>query len=246
MAHAPSPFKLPSWAGVSGDTSPWTIEGLSESPIPIHERAHYLLGRSRDPGFDVDFVLESPDVSSRHAALVHHGEQNVLYVIDLSSRKGTYDDGSKIPPNKPTKVRNGPELQVGPHKFRCVNPGAPAASTSPEKRQARTIRASHVLVKHVGSRNPSSWREPVITRSKEEAERMVEAHRTQIIAGTAFDIVAQSNSDCSSAKRGGDLGPFGRGQMQAEFEEAAFALQVGELSQPVHTASGVHIILRTA
>lgn len=53
-------------------------------------------------------------------------------------------------------------------------------------------------------------------------------------------------SDCSSAKRGGDLGLFGRGAMQKPFEEAAFALKVGEMSQIVDTDSGVHIIIRTA
>lgn len=49
-----------------------------------------------------------------------------------------------------------------------------------------------------------------------------------------------------SARAGGDLGEFGRGQMQKAFEDAAFVLQPGELSQPVFSDSGVHIILRTA
>jgi NIMA-interacting peptidyl-prolyl cis-trans isomerase 1 len=48
-----------------------------------------------------------------------------------------------------------------------------------------------------------------------------------------------------SAKRGGDLGSFKKGAMQKPFEEASFALKVGELSEPVFTDSGVHIILRT-
>lgn len=58
--------------------------------------------------------------------------------------------------------------------------------------------------------------------------------------------MASKYSDCSSAKRGGDLGPFGKGAMQKPFEEAAFGLKLGELSDPVFTDSGVHIILRTA
>lgn len=55
-----------------------------------------------------------------------------------------------------------------------------------------------------------------------------------------------TSSDCSSAKAGGDLGFFGRGQMQKPFEDATFALPVGGLSGIVQTESGTHIILRTA
>lgn len=73
------------------------------------------------------------------------------------------------------------------------------------------------------------------------------AYRDQIVQGKiSFAELAQKYSDCSSAKRGGDLGLFGRGTMQKPFEEAAFALKVGELSETVDTDSGVHIIMRTA
>lgn len=73
------------------------------------------------------------------------------------------------------------------------------------------------------------------------------AYREQIVSGKAtFAELASKYSDCSSAKRGGDLGPFSRGAMQKPFEQAAFALKVGEMSSPVHTDSGIHIIQRTA
>lgn len=58
--------------------------------------------------------------------------------------------------------------------------------------------------------------------------------------------LARKYSDCSSAKRGGDLGPFGRGAMQKPFEDATFALNVGELSDIIETDSGLHLIERTA
>lgn len=110
-----------------------------------------------------------------------------------------------------------------------------------------SVRASHLLCKHTGSRRPSSWREAVITRSKAEALAKLAALRAQIAAGTAsFEALASAESDCSSAAKGGDLGVFGPGQMQKPFEDAAFALRVGELSGFVDTESGVHIILRTA
>ncbi|EER08161.1 peptidylprolyl isomerase, putative [Perkinsus marinus ATCC 50983] len=60
-----------------------------------------------------------------------------------------------------------------------------------------------------------------------------------------FPEMAMARSDCGSYKNGGDLGYFDRGEMQRPFEEAAFSLEVGELSGPVETESGVHVLLRT-
>ncbi|GAB1218395.1 protein kinase ssp1 [Aspergillus terreus] len=107
------------------------------------------------------------------------------------------------------------------------------------------IRCSHLLVKHRESRRPSSWREAEITRSKEEAIEILRGHERRIQSGEAtLGEIAKSESDCSSARKNGDLGFFGRGEMQKEFEDAAFALQPGEVSGIVDTASGVHLIER--
>ncbi|KAK2150810.1 hypothetical protein LSH36_387g02050 [Paralvinella palmiformis] len=117
---------------------------------------------------------------------------------------------------------------------------------TPATKEMATVQASHLLVKHCESRRPSSWRQDNITKTKEEALRELISYRDQIVSGEkTFEELASQYSDCSSAKRGGDLGPFGRGQMQKPFEDATFALKVGELSEPVWTDSGVHIIMRT-
>lgn len=109
------------------------------------------------------------------------------------------------------------------------------------------IRCSHLLVKHSGSRRPSSWREDTITRTKEEALALVRDYQDKIKQGhSTLEELARELSDCSSAKRGGDLGFFARGAMQKPFEDAAFRLKVGEMSDIVDTDSGVHLILRTA
>merc|ERR1712141_995088 len=121
-------------------------------------------------------------------------------------------------------------------------PTEPAEAGSEEDK----VQASHLLVKHKDSRRPSSWREENITRTKEEALEILKGYREKIVKDEAkFEDLATEFSDCSSAKRGGDLGPFGRGQMQKPFEDATYALKVGELSEPVVTDSGVHIIKRT-
>ncbi|XP_053201728.1 peptidyl-prolyl cis-trans isomerase NIMA-interacting 1-like [Panonychus citri] len=108
------------------------------------------------------------------------------------------------------------------------------------------IRCSHLLVKHNESRRPSSWREDTITRTKEEAMEIAGKYLQQIESGEKeMEDLASEFSDCSSARKKGDLGYFTRGAMQKPFEDAAFALSVGELSQLVESASGIHIIKRT-
>ena len=108
------------------------------------------------------------------------------------------------------------------------------------------VRASHILVKHRDSRRPSSWREEKITRSKEDAIDILNGYLDRINSGDAtFEEIAQRYSDCSSAKRQGDLGFFERNQMQKPFEDAAFNLEVNTMSSIVDTDSGVHIIKRT-
>ncbi|KAF8543096.1 hypothetical protein BDD12DRAFT_271548 [Trichophaea hybrida] len=107
------------------------------------------------------------------------------------------------------------------------------------------IRCAHLLVKHRESRRPSSWKQAEITRTKDEAKEILSEFERRIRAGElSLADLAASESDCSSARKRGDLGLFGRGEMQAEFEDAAFALQPGEMSHIVETGSGVHLIER--
>ncbi|KAJ7978543.1 Peptidyl-prolyl cis-trans isomerase [Quillaja saponaria] len=99
------------------------------------------------------------------------------------------------------------------------------------------VRASHILIKHQGSRRKASWKDPeghvISNTTKDSAVAQLHSLREDIITGKAkFDDVASRYSDCSSAKHGGDLGPFGRGQMQKPFEEATYALKIkGEWCQ---------------
>jgi peptidyl-prolyl cis-trans isomerase C len=87
------------------------------------------------------------------------------------------------------------------------------------------VRASHILVS-----------------SDREASRILE----EIRKGKDFSEMARRYSSCPSGKNGGDLGFFGKGQMVKEFEDAAFSLKDGELSKPVRTQFGWHIIKVTA
>ena len=67
----------------------------------------------------------------------------------------------------------------------------------------------------------------------------------RINKGEKFGKLARElSSDTGSAKKDGNLGFFGRGKMVKEFETAAFNLQVGQISEPIKTQYGYHIIKR--
>lgn len=96
-----------------------------------------------------------------------------------------------------------------------------------------SIRASHIL------RNTEA-------RSKEDALKEIEDIKAAIDGGAEFSEQAREHSECPSGSGGGDLGDFGRGMMVKEFEDAAFGLDVDEVSGPVETDFGYHLIHRTA
>ena len=90
---------------------------------------------------------------------------------------------------------------------------------------ASSIRAKHILVDH---------------------DYEVQDLLKKIEEGQSFEDLAKDFSKCPSGQQGGDLGHFSKGQMVKPFEEAAFALEVGEVSRPVQTQFGYHLIKREA
>lgn len=140
--------------------------------------------------------------------------------------------------------------------FACSEPATPVAESPPSAptesvapapvpdaaASAERVAARHVLV---------AWRgavgaQPSQRRSKEEARTRADEALQKLRAGEDFGKIARAYSDDGSATQGGSLGAFGRGEMDAAFERAAFALAPGQLSELVETPFGYHIIQREA
>lgn len=80
--------------------------------------------------------------------------------------------------------------------------------------------------------------EHILVKTAAEAQQIKKA----IYEGGDFEYYARVYSMCPSSRNGGDLGYFGRGQMVKEFERAAFNTPVGEVTNPVYTPFGWHLI----
>lgn len=98
---------------------------------------------------------------------------------------------------------------------------ATSAANTSTNLSGNKVHVYHLLVKHSGSRRPSSWRQERITSTESEALEEIRAIRSQIYNSEmgifeAFKLKAAERSDCSSAKKGGDLGYFGPGEMQSK------------------------------
>lgn len=89
-----------------------------------------------------------------------------------------------------------------------------------------TVTAKHILVE------------------KEEAAKQI---KNEIEEGKlTFEEAAKKYSTCPSKEQGGELGPFSKGMMVPEFEEAAFTAEIGKVTEPVKTQFGYHLILVSA
>jgi peptidyl-prolyl cis-trans isomerase C len=109
------------------------------------------------------------------------------------------------------------------------------------KAEFEQVHARHILVRVTGSVAPVKPGQKDL--SDEEALAKVEQLRKQLLAGADFSALASKESDdAASAARGGELDVFGHGQMVPAFDQAAFSLQPGVISEPVRTPFGYHLI----
>lgn len=109
------------------------------------------------------------------------------------------------------------------------------------KSEYERVRVRHILIRVKGSSIPMSSNKNELTDP--EALAKAQEVRKRLLAGEDFATVAKSESDdATTASKGGDLGLFQHGRMVPAFDKVAFSLPVGEVSEPVKTAFGYHLI----
>jgi peptidyl-prolyl cis-trans isomerase C len=110
------------------------------------------------------------------------------------------------------------------------------------KDEMTQVHARHILIRFKGSRVPLRADQKDLT--EEEALAKAKEIRAKLVAGAKFADVAKAESDdTGSGDNGGDLDAFTKGSMVPEFEKAAFELPIGQISEPVKSQFGYHLIL---
>lgn len=244
-----------------------------EMPVQIQRNAGISNLKKKTAMIDTDSLLSAviqQASNQEHGSRPIDPKNTNLYRVD---NKDTTNENDKIAANTSNPISSTAPTHAAPSGIMkrkskyTSNANAEALSANvtpsnsalrPSKRarkdHPKEVRVLHILKKHAKSRRPSSWKTKHITISKDEAiaelqelismlKEVEEMNDPKELRAT-FEELAKTESDCSSSKRGGDLGFFGRKKMQPAFEKASFALKIGQLSEIVETSSGVHVILR--
>ncbi len=212
-------FLLVSWEG-----APDAPRGIERSRDQAGSRARIVGGLTRQPGANFrELTLEFGDLPPdakrirRGNGVLPEAAERVAFELEVNevSRPIDTERGYFI-------LQRGPDPLVGPTE----------------------IAARHVLVSYLGARRAAEE----ITRTQDEAraraEEVVELARASLadwnnLVGEYSDEPRQPGAPTT-----GDLGTFGRGRMVPAFERAAFALEVGEVSEVVESPFGYHVIYR--
>jgi hypothetical protein len=143
--------------------------------------------------------------------------------------------------NAPPAPASPPAPSPPPPPSRDVTP-TPSASAPASKAPPAKISARHILIQWMGCDHAA----PNVVRTRDQALAVAKEVLKRARAGEDFARLAVEYSDEPNAdQRGGSLGRFGHGAMVKAFEDAAFALQPGEISDVVETGFGFHVIQRT-
>lgn len=100
------------------------------------------------------------------------------------------------------------------------------------------VKAYFEAHKALFKKQPSAMANHILVSTEEEALNIAK----EIKDGLAFAEAAKKYSSCPSSAQGGNLGEFGPGQMVPEFDQAVFSMPIGEVSEPVKTQFGYHLI----
>jgi len=203
---------------LSSELSLRKLVGQAASRVPVDEAWVGLENRVRNEKISYEFVAAAPDPSG----IMDPGEPKLQAFLKDSGAR--FQEG-------PRRILAYVAVDQASLGLAPVDDAKVKALYDGRKAQYTELKASHILFK---AENDSQFG---------EAFKKAADLRVKLLAGQDFAKAAEAFSEDPSAKgKGGDLGWFAPGQMVKPFTDAAAALKTGEISQPVKTQFGVHLI----
>jgi peptidyl-prolyl cis-trans isomerase C len=178
-------------------------------------------------------VVEDKEVDEKMESLKKHFPSEKLFQDELG-RMNLTEGTLRVQIKKDLAVKKLLEkdilvkVHISDEETKSFYDGHPEFFKEPEK-----VKASHILLKVEANAEPAK---------KEEIRKKMEGIKKRLDKGEDFAALAKEFSQDPSAEKGGDLGFFERGEMAKPFEDAAFSLKPGEVSDIVETPFGFHLI----
>ena len=220
--------------------------GLTPRQFEEEQRRVVLLGRLRD------YVSMSVSLGEREARDAYEWRNAEVKVAAIRLKPETF--AREIPileaDLKEHYEKNKDEFRTGPQRrvswwrlpFSEAAKGIELDEGALRSHYARTrskyAREESISVNQIFLKLPPDAKKEQIEAKREQLDEL----RERAAKGEKFTELAKAHSEGPAAKQGGDLGTFGRGQMLPGLEQAAYGLKKGEVSQPVKTSFGMHLV----
>jgi len=180
-----------------------------------------------------DIQVEPSEIQKQYAGILQRFPNEEAFSAALEQLQMSKDDvrsqiERKLAIDKLLQQKIADKIEVSDAEIRNYYESHPDQFEEPEQ-----VKASHILIKVDDEADQAQ---------KDQAFSKIEKIRGEVIDGKDFGEMARMHSEGPSGQRGGDLGFFPRGTMVKPFEEAAFGLEVDEVSEVVETPFGYHII----
>lgn len=209
--------------------------------------------KTQNPSYAENTKTQLVDSLSRIQIFLNYAKKNDIKADEstLKKIKSQYDSAFKdskikasydklgLPKDFLDKFAENQAILSGVSKFleKKATPTEKELKAYYEKNKEQ-VNASHILI---STKDKSG--NPMTEEKKAEAKKKADEIYNKAKSGEDFAKLAKEYSqDSSNAQKGGELGDFGKGVMVAEFEKAVFSMKEGEISKPVETQFGYHII----
>ncbi len=240
-----SPVKAPN------ATTPALTPAQAPPPVVADDAVVLTIGTEKITKAQFDAILATLPDQQRAQASTPAGRKRLaesladMKVLDQEAHDRKIDQTPKVQ----TLMKLQADQVLAQNLYQALADGAKVDDAmvksyyDTHKQEWDEVKAKHILIRFKGS--PVPVRTGAKDLTEEEALAKITEIRGKIVAGGNFSDLAKAESDdTGSAKEGGDLGPaFPHGRMVPQFEQAAFAAKVGEVTEPVKSQFGYHIIV---